>query len=129
MLGYHFLKWLTKDELLGRVYGYVAFLKFLPDPFSEENVVKHKVYTVYDSKAEVYMQPIYFRADGEALRAFKASVQSGGHQFANNPADYTLFGIGEYDDDKARFVQYDAFVNLGNGVQFTSSAKSEDNNS
>lgn len=80
--------------------------------------MRHRVYTVYDSKAEIYMQPIYFRADGEALRAFKASLNSNGHQFASNPADYTLFAIGEYDDDKAQFVNYDAHVNLGNGARF-----------
>lgn len=80
--------------------------------------MRHRVYTVYDSKAQVYMQPIYFRADGEAVRAFQASVRSAGHQFANNPGDYTLFGIAEYDDDKALFSMYDAFVNLGNGAQF-----------
>lgn len=85
--------------------------------------MKHKVYTVYDSKAECYMLPIYKRADGEAVRAFEISVADPNHQFGMNPADYTLFGIGEYDDDKARFAQYDAFVNLGNGAQFAGKVK------
>lgn len=80
--------------------------------------MKHRVYTVYDSKAQVYMQPIYFRADGEAVRAFKSSVQQAGHQFALNPGDYTMFCIGEYDDDTARFISYESFVNLGNGAQY-----------
>lgn len=78
--------------------------------------MRHKVYTVFDSKAQVYMQPFYMRADGEAIRAFRQSIARPGHQFADYPADYTLFGIGEYDDDTARFAQYDSFVNLGNGV-------------
>lgn len=80
--------------------------------------MQHRVYTVYDSKAEVYMQPIFMRADGEAVRAFKASIAQSGHQFASNPADYTLFAIGVYDDDKGRVTHFDAFVNLGNGAQF-----------
>lgn len=79
--------------------------------------MKHKVYTVYDQKAQVYMQPIFFRADGEAIRAFRASISKPGHPFADYPADYTLFAIGEFDDDNAKFASYDAFVNLGNGVQ------------
>lgn len=95
-----------------------TFLGMLSNPLVKEKYMKHKVYTVYDSKAEVYMQPIYFRADGEATRAFKASIQSNGHQFANNPGDYTLFRIAEYDDDRAAFTAYEAFVNLGNGAQF-----------
>lgn len=80
--------------------------------------MKHKVYTVYDSKAQVYMQPLFFRADGEAIRAFSASIARPGHTFADYPADYTLFAIGEFDDDNAMFSQYDAHRNLGNGVQF-----------
>ena len=79
--------------------------------------VKHKMYSVYDSKAQVWMKPIYMRADGEAIRAFKASIADSNHQFGMNPADYTMFGIGEFDDDKGIAVAYDTFVNLGNGVQ------------
>lgn len=80
--------------------------------------MRHKVYSVYDSKALVYMLPFYARADGEAVRMFEASIASPGHQFARSPADYTLVAIGEYDDDTARFMQFDALENLGNGVQF-----------
>lgn len=101
-----------------KLYQYIADLKF------GDEGMKHKVYTVYDSKAECYMLPIYKRADGEAVRAFEVSVADPNHQFGMNPADYTLFGIGEYDDDKARFLQYDAFVNLGNGAQFVGKVKS-----
>lgn len=81
-------------------------------------IMKHKVYTVFDSKALVYMQPFYMRADGEAIRAFRMSIGKPGHTFSDYPADYTLFAIGEYDDDNGRFTQYDVFSNLGNGVQF-----------
>lgn len=77
-----------------------------------------RVYSVYDSKAQIFMHPIYLRADGEALRAFKASVNSSGHQFNNNAGDYTLFGIGEFDDDSGKVLMYETFNNLGNGAQF-----------
>lgn len=81
--------------------------------------MKHKMYSVYDSKAQVYMKPILMRADGEATRAFKASIASPDHQFALNPGDYTMFGIGEFDDDSGVVSTYDVFVNLGNGAQFS----------
>lgn len=80
--------------------------------------MKHKVYTCFDSKGQVYMHPFFMRADGEAVRAFSASIAKPGHPFADYPADYTLFCIGEYDDDNARFLQYDYHQNLGNGVEF-----------
>lgn len=80
--------------------------------------MKHKTYTVFDSKAECYMLPFFARADGEALRMFAASIQKPGHQFANNPGDYTLFATGEYDDNRGVFENFDVHKNLGNGVQF-----------
>lgn len=79
--------------------------------------MKHKVYTVFDSKAQIFMQPFYMRADGEAVRAFRASLARPDHQFARDPGDYTLFAIGEFDDDNGRFAQAESFTNLGNGVQ------------
>jgi len=79
--------------------------------------MKHKMYSVYDSKAQVWMRPLFMRADGEAIRAFRASVADPQHQFGMNPADYTMFAIGEFDDDKGIAVAYDVFTNLGNGVQ------------
>lgn len=79
--------------------------------------MKHKVFTIFDSKAQIYMQPFYMRADGEAVRAFRASLARPDHQFARDPGDYTLFAIGEFDDDSGRFYQSESFVNLGNGVQ------------
>lgn len=81
--------------------------------------MKHKVYSVYDSKAEVWMKPIFVRADGEAIRMFRASVADSSHQFGMNPADYTMFAIGEFDDDTGRYVSYDVFRNLGNGILMT----------
>lgn len=80
--------------------------------------MRHKCFTVFDSKASVFMQPFYMRAGGEAVRAFAASIARSGHPFHDYPADYTLFEIGEFDDDTGTFTNYDVKVNLGNGVQF-----------
>lgn len=104
----------SRDLLLWEV-GYIYLLLQLQ---RDGVVMKHKMFTVYDSKAEVYMRPFFARADGEATRMFAASVADPNHQFGSNPADYTLFAIGEYDDDSARFTQYEVFTNLGNGVRF-----------
>lgn len=100
------------------MYDSPTYLEFLPFYLAKEAKMRHRVYTVYDSKAQVFMNPIYFRADGEALRAFKSSVNAPGHQFNVNAGDYTLFGIGEYDDDCGKVFMYESFVNLGNGAQF-----------
>lgn len=77
-----------------------------------------KVYTVYDSKAEMYLQPFFMRAKGEALRAFSDMCNDEKTQFGAHPEDYTLFEIGTYDDSKGKFVPYEANVSCGCGLDF-----------
>lgn len=60
-----------------------------------------KIYSVYDSKIEAYMPPLFLRSHGEAIRMFESAVLSVDHQFAKNPEDYCLFYLGTWDDIKA----------------------------
>lgn len=57
-----------------------------------------KAYSVYDSKAGVYAQPVFYRNDGEAIRAFSNAANLPEHPFCANAEDFTLFEIGDYDD-------------------------------
>lgn len=79
-----------------------------------------KLYTVYDSKAELFLQPFTMRTRGEAVRAFAASANQQGHQFAVYGGDFTLFEIGDYEDLTGRMEQYDAPVNLGTALEYVS---------
>lgn len=56
------------------------------------------IFAVYDKKAAAYLQPFYFPQKGQAIRAFEDSVKDPQSAFAKHPADYSLFKIGEYDD-------------------------------
>ena len=77
-----------------------------------------KCYTVYDGKVAAYLPPFYCRADGEAIRMFAESVMSEGHQFAKHPEDFTLFYIGEYDDETAKVECVITPVSLGTALEF-----------
>lgn len=77
-----------------------------------------KIFTVYDSKAEAYLQPIYLRNKAEAIRAFETSCNDGTTQFNKYPEDFTLFEIGEWDESKGRLLPYDAAIPLANAVEF-----------
>ncbi|MBT7660362.1 MAG: nonstructural protein [Bacteroidetes bacterium] len=61
-----------------------------------------KLFTVYDSKAENYSNPVYLASTGLAVRTFSDSVQDPESPFAKHPADYTLFELGTYDDQTAK---------------------------
>lgn len=62
-----------------------------------------KAFSVYDSKAEAYMQPFFMKTKGEALRAFMDTVGDSNHPFHRHAEDYTLFYLGEFDDSNGEF--------------------------
>lgn len=77
----------------------------------------HKIFCVYDEKACAYLPPFFLPEAGQAIRVFTDCVNSKDHQFGAHPSDYTLFHIGEYDDNSAK-IHAHAPKTLGNGVEF-----------
>jgi len=67
---------------------------------SNEVVMKHKVFSVFDDKAKAYLPPFFLHTSGMAFRAFQDACRDEGHQFCKHPEDYVLFEIGEFDDVK-----------------------------
>lgn len=59
-----------------------------------------RAYSVYDRKGLIYHPPFFCVADGVASRMFHDLVNDQQTQIAKHPADYVLFFIGEYDDQK-----------------------------
>lgn len=59
-----------------------------------------KVYTIHDSAVKAFVTPHFARSHGEAERNFRAAVndEKNGHLY-NSPENFTLFHIGEYDDE------------------------------
>lgn len=78
-----------------------------------------RIYTVYDSKVEAYMSPFYCRTDGEAIRAIVAQVRNPEHSFSKFPEDYTLFFMGEFDDQKGRLDPATAPKALGTLLEWS----------
>lgn len=70
--------------------------------------MQHRIYTVYDAKAEAYLLPYYAKTIGLAIRSFEAAVADPNHDFGKYREDYTLFELGFYDDEKAEFEMLEA---------------------
>jgi len=83
-----------------------------------------KVFSVFDSKVCAYMNPIFLRSKGEALRVFEATVNSADHQFNKNPEDFTLFELGSWDEEKAKFTLNSTPISLGVALEFLKDPKS-----
>ena len=78
----------------------------------------HKIFTVYDSKAELFMQPFFMPTTGQALRSFEDTCNDPSTLFAKHPADFTLFEIGSYEDITCAIHINDSKVNLGTALEY-----------
>ena len=52
-----------------------------------------------------------------AQRAFNDCVNDAEHNFGRHPEDYTLFKIGEFDDQTAE-INWETPQSLGNGIEY-----------
>lgn len=74
-----------------------------------------KIYTIHDRAAEAFLAPFFLHYDGMATRSFAQCCTDPNHQFGKQPEDYTLFCIGEFDDETGDIAPL-AARSLGNGV-------------
>lgn len=79
-----------------------------------------KVFAVYDSRVSAFMQPSFLRSSGEAERMFVDIVNDGQSIISKHPADYTLFELGEYDDQNGKLMPHAAPVSVINALQLKS---------
>ncbi len=61
-------------------------------------MMKHKLFSIFDVKAQAYLPPFCLPERGMAIRVFGDCVNSSDHQFGKHPGDYTLFELGSFDD-------------------------------
>lgn len=80
-----------------------------------------KIYSVYDSKLEAFMQPFFMQSKGLALRAFSDTALDSNTVIGKHPSDYTLFELGEFDDASAKFVMHSTPISLGVAIEFIKS--------
>lgn len=80
--------------------------------------MSHKVYTIYDSKAEAYLAPLLQKTRGEAIRTFSDLVNNPETMFAKHPSDFTLFEIGEWDELKGEVNMCHVKQSLGTAIEF-----------
>ncbi len=80
--------------------------------------MKQFVFAVYDSKSEMFNQPMFFKAKGEALRAFTDEANRPDSAIFKHPGDYTLFLIGDYNIDTGLLTPMPTPTSLGLGIEY-----------
>jgi len=85
--------------------------------------MKHKIYNVYDSKADTWGMPLFFDCRANALRSLGEAVNkiADDNQLSKYPADFTFFEIGEYDRESGLISAYEVKINLGLAIEYKKS--------
>ena len=71
--------------------------------------MKMKVLSVFDSAAQAFGRPAFVAAIGSAIRSFTDEVNrvDADNQMNQHPSDFTLYELGEFDDEHGRFTMLD----------------------
>jgi hypothetical protein len=88
-------------------------------------VNKKNIYSIFDSKAEAYLDPFYAPTDGVAIRMFQQAANDASSDFHKFAADYTLFKIGEFDVAGGLVEPTKAHENLGTALQYVGAVAGE----
>lgn len=92
--------------------------------------MKLNIYAVHDNKVKAYGTPFFQITDGQAIRAFQDNVNSTTEsQITKHPEDFTLFKLGEY-DDQTGIINHPSsdikILTLGNGKTYQQKAEQID---
>ena len=77
------------------------------------------MYSIHDNKAEAYLPPFYLHNKNMAIRSFSDAVQDEASTFFKHPEDYSLWEIGEFDDQTGEIIYYTPHHALGTGLDYT----------
>jgi len=82
-----------------------------------------KIFSVYDCKSELYLNPFFMSTKGEALRAFGDIANDPQSQIGKHPCDFSLMEIGSFDDAKGMVMPMLTPLSLGVAIEFKAQDK------
>lgn len=59
----------------------------------------HQIFSVRDNVADAFLQPFFSVNTGSAIRSLAEAVNDPQHTFAKHADDYSLWGLGTFDDN------------------------------
>lgn len=81
-------------------------------------MIKLGIYSIKDTKADVFLPPFFMRTNGEALRAFDDCVQKSGTPLSDHPEDFHLFKLGDFDQDSGTLIPSVCPESLASAMDF-----------
>ncbi len=80
-----------------------------------------KIFSIYDSKAEAFIQPFFSPTTATAIRQMEQAVNDETTDFNRYSGDYTLFEIGSWNENKGEIITHEFHINLGLASTFLNS--------
>jgi len=80
--------------------------------------VIQKIYSIYDVKVGLYMQPFPAHTHGMALRMFSDHVNDPNTITHKHPADFALFHLADFDESEGRYQNRDKPEHLAQATDF-----------
>lgn len=77
--------------------------------------MKLTVCSIHDTKAEAWLNPLFFQSEAQAIRSFSDAVNDPNSEFSKHPEDYNLFVLGLF-DQRTGELEASAPVHLITGV-------------
>lgn len=78
----------------------------------------YKVFVIYDSKTEAYLNPFFMPTKGDAIRALTTLVSDVNHNFCKYSEDFTLFEIGSWNNSDSKFLLHESKHSIGSLNEF-----------
>lgn len=79
--------------------------------------MKQLMFSVHDQKAEAFLTPFFTTTVALAIRMFASAASDQSHDFNKFAGDFTLFEIGDFDQDTAKLSHHATPINHGLALQ------------
>ncbi|UQT28871.1 nonstructural protein [Microvirus AZ-2020] len=77
-----------------------------------------KIFAVKDLAINAFGNPIFCKAQGQAIRSFMDECNNQESMMAKHPADYEMYYIGEYDEETAAILQADNIERVARATDY-----------
>lgn len=85
--------------------------------------MKLQIFAIHDSKANAFIPPFISKEIETAKRTFANAANDKLHQFGANPADYTLFHLGTFNDENAEIEIIQTPQSYGLAIEYIKKEK------
>lgn len=81
--------------------------------------MKINMYAIKDRQLDAFMLPFPAQTNGAAIRSFGNHTKEEGHPVAQHPDDYSLYHLGDYDDQVGKMTSLETPVKIAEASDFT----------